>query len=77
MVQTDAHHCAVFFDITTPPAYLRPIVVLLAIGFIYVLDKYGSLPIFQTIAFTREREVFPAVALVPVIGISLLMTAVG
>ena len=76
-VQTDAHHGAGLFDITTLPAYLRLVVVLLAIGFIYVLGKYGSRPIFRAIAATRVREVFVAAALVLIIGISLLMTAVG
>ncbi len=73
----DAHHGGGFFDITTLPAYLRLVVVLLTIGFIYVLGRYGSRPIFRTIAATRVREVFVAAALTLVIGISLLMTAVG
>jgi CPA2 family monovalent cation:H+ antiporter-2/glutathione-regulated potassium-efflux system ancillary protein KefC len=77
VVHTDTHHGSGLFDITTLPAYLRLIVVLLAIGFIYVLGKYGSRPIFRTIAATRVREVFVAAALALVIGISLLMTAVG
>ena len=77
VVHADAHHGAGLFDITTLPAYLRLIVVLLAIGFIFVLGKYGSRPIFRAIAATRVREVFVAAALALVIGISLLMTAVG
>ncbi len=72
-----AHHGGGLFDITTLPAYLRLVVVLLAIGFIYVLGRYGSRPLFRTIAATRVREVFVAAALALVIGISLLMTAVG
>jgi CPA2 family monovalent cation:H+ antiporter-2/glutathione-regulated potassium-efflux system ancillary protein KefC len=77
LVHTDAHHGSGFFDITTLPAYLRLIVVLLAIGVIFVVGKYGSRPIFRAIAATRVREVFVAAALALVIGISLLMTAVG
>ena len=77
VVHTDAHHGAGFVDITTLPAYLRVIVVLLVIGFIFILGKYGSRPIFRAIAATRVREVFVAAALALVIGISLLMTAVG
>ncbi len=73
----EAHHGSGLFDITTLPAYLRLIVVLLAIGFIYILGRYGSRPLFRTIAATRVREVFVAAALALVIGISLLMTAVG
>ncbi len=76
-MHTDTHHGSALFDIAALPAYLRLIVVLLSIGFIYVLGKYGSRPIFQAIAAARVREVFVAAALALVIGISLLMTAVG
>jgi len=76
-LQTDSHHGSALFDIAALPAYLRLIVVLLSIGFIYVLGKYGSRPIFRAIAAARVREVFVAAALALVIGISLLMTAVG
>jgi len=76
-MHSDTHHGSAMFDITTLPAYLRLIVVLLSIGFIYVLGKYGSRPIFRAIAAARVREVFVAAALALVIGISLLMTAVG
>jgi len=76
-VQADAHHGAVLFDITKLPAYLRLVVILLAIGLIYVGGRYASRPVFRSIAATRVREVFVAAALALVIGISLLMTAVG
>lgn len=76
-MHADTDHSAALFDITTLPAYLRLIVVLLSIGFIYVLGKHGSRPIFRAIAAARVREVFVAAALALVIGISLLMTAVG
>jgi CPA2 family monovalent cation:H+ antiporter-2/glutathione-regulated potassium-efflux system ancillary protein KefC len=77
VTHADAHHGSALFDITTLPAYLRLIVVLLSIGFIYALGKYGSRPIFRAIAATRVREVFVAAALALIIGISLLMTTVG
>jgi len=77
VMHTDTHHGNTPFDITTLPAYLHLIVVLLSIGFIYVLGKYGSRPIFRAIAAARVREVFVAAALALVIGISLLMTTVG
>ncbi|MGD9045393.1 MAG: monovalent cation:proton antiporter-2 (CPA2) family protein [Desulfobacterales bacterium] len=78
VVHTDApHHGSGFFDITTLPAHLRLIVVLLAIGLIYAAGKFASRPIFRAIAASRIREVFVAAALALVIGISLLMTAVG
>ncbi|MDJ0854988.1 MAG: monovalent cation:proton antiporter-2 (CPA2) family protein [Desulfobacterales bacterium] len=76
-MHADTHHDSALFDIAALPAYLRLIVVLLSIGFIYVLGKYGSRPIFRAIAAARVREVFVAAALALVIGISLLMTAVG
>ncbi len=76
-MHADTHHGSALFDIAALPAYLRLIVVLLSIGFIYVLGKYGSRPIFRAIAAARVREVFVAAALALVIGISLLMTAVG
>ena len=76
-MHADTHHGSALFDITTLPAYVRIIVVLLSIGFIYVLGRYGSRPIFRAIAAARVREVFVAAALALVIGISLLMTAVG
>jgi glutathione-regulated potassium-efflux system protein KefB len=76
-MHTDTHHGSALFDITALPSYLRLIVVLLSICFIFVLGKYGSRPIFRAIAAARVREVFVAAALALVIGISLLMTAVG
>lgn len=76
-MHADTHHGGALFDIAALPAYLRLVVVLLSIGFIFVLGKYGSRPIFRAIAASRVREVFVAAALALVIGISLLMTAVG
>jgi CPA2 family monovalent cation:H+ antiporter-2/glutathione-regulated potassium-efflux system ancillary protein KefC len=77
VMHADTHHGSALFDITALPAYLRFIVVLVSIGFIFVLGKYVSRPIFRAIAAARVREVFVAAALALVIGISLLMTAVG
>jgi CPA2 family monovalent cation:H+ antiporter-2/glutathione-regulated potassium-efflux system ancillary protein KefC len=76
-MHADTHHGSALFDITTLPAYLRLIAVLLSSVFIYVLGKLGSRPIFRAIAAARVREVLVAAALALVIGISLLMTAVG
>lgn len=77
VAHTDAHHGPAFFDITALPGWLRLLVVLGAIGFIYVVGTYASRPVFRAIAATRVREVFVAAALALVIGISLLMTLVG
>ena len=73
----DAHHGTALFDITALPGWLRLLVVLGAIGFIYIAGTYASRPIFRAIAATRVREIFVAAALALVIGISLLMTLVG
>jgi monovalent cation:proton antiporter-2 (CPA2) family protein len=72
-----AVHGSELFDITALPGYQRLIVVLLAISFIYLLGRYASRPLFRAIAAARVREIFVAAALALIIGISLLMTAVG
>lgn len=76
-VHAEAHHGPALFDITALPGWLRLVVVLLAIGLIYVVGTYASRPIFRAIAATRIREIFVATALALVIGISLLMSLVG
>lgn len=70
-------HDPILFDISTLPAYLETIIIILSILFIYVLSKYISKPVFRIIAKTNVREIFIAVTLVIVVGISLLMTIVG
>ncbi len=76
-IHDDGHHQAVFFDIGSLPGYMQIIVTLLAILSIFLLGKFASRPIFRAIAATRVREIFVAAALALVVGISLLMTAVG
>ncbi len=73
----DGHHGSVLFDINALPEYMQVIVILSAIFFIFFLGKFVSRPIFRAIAVTRVREIFVAAALALVVGISLLMTAVG
>jgi len=73
----DDHHSSALFDIGSLPGYLRILVTLLAILSIFLLGKYGSRPMFRAIAATKVREIFVAAALALVVGISLLMTAVG
>lgn len=73
----DGHHGSLFFDIGSLPGYLRISVTILAILSIFFLGKFAARPIFRTIAATKVREVFVAAALALVVGISLLMTAVG
>lgn len=73
----DGHHGSVLFDIGALPGYLQITVTLLAVLSIFLLGKFASRPIFRAIAATRVREIFVAAALALVVGISLLMMAVG
>lgn len=76
-IHDDGHHASALFDIGSLPGYMRIAVTLFAILSIFLLGKFASRPIFRTIAATRVREIFVAAALALVVGISLLMTAVG
>ena len=73
----DGHHNSALFDIGSLPGYMQIVVTLLAILSIFFLGKFASRPVFRAIAATRVREIFVAAALALVVGISLLMTAVG
>ncbi|MFT5702200.1 MAG: monovalent cation:proton antiporter-2 (CPA2) family protein [Desulforhopalus sp.] len=70
-------HGSMLFDIGSLPGYQQILVTLLAIFSIFFLGKFASRPIFRTIAATKVREIFVAAALAIVVGISLLMMAVG
>lgn len=72
----DSHHGALF-DISSLPVGWRVAVTAFAILLILIVGKYGSKPMFRAIAASRVREVFVAAALALVIGISVLMYAVG
>ncbi len=76
-MHSDGHHGSTLFDIGSLPGYLRILVTLLAILSIFFLGKFASRPMFRVIAATKVREIFVAAALALVVGISLLMTAVG
>jgi len=76
-LHADDHHGSALFDIGALPGYLQLVVTLLAILSIFLLGKFASRPIFRAIAATRVREIFVAAALALVVGISLLMIAVG
>ncbi len=71
------HHGSSLIDITALPGYQRIILTVLAIASIYLLGRFASRPIFRAVAATRVREIFVAAALALVVGISLLMIAVG
>lgn len=74
---TDTHHESALFDIHSLPTYLRLLVTFFAVFSIFILGKFASRPIFRAIASTGVREIFVAAALALVVGISLLMIAVG
>jgi CPA2 family monovalent cation:H+ antiporter-2/glutathione-regulated potassium-efflux system ancillary protein KefC len=76
-IHDGGHLESALFDIQSLPGYLQALVTLLAVLSIFFLGKFASRPIFRTIASTRVREIFVAAALAMVVGISLLMTAVG
>jgi monovalent cation:proton antiporter-2 (CPA2) family protein len=59
------------------PAPVRALVVLGAIAAIVAGGHYGMGPAFRLVARTRLRELFTAASLLLVIGIALLMQAVG
>ncbi len=76
-MHSEGSHDSTLFDIGSLPGYLRILVTLLAIFSIFFLGKFASRPMFRAIAATKVREIFVAAALALVVGISLLMTAVG
>ena len=59
------------------PIYAKALVILGAMAAIIFAGRYLTRPVFRYIAKTRLREMFTAVSLLLVIGIALLMTAVG
>ncbi len=63
--------------VETLPAPLRALVVLGAIAGLVAGGHYAMGPAFRLVARTRLRELFTAASLLLVIGIALLMQAVG
>jgi Kef-type K+ transport system membrane component KefB len=59
------------------PAWAGTLAVLGAVGAIVAGGRFLVRPIFRAIARTRLREIFTAAALLLVVGIALLMGAVG
>lgn len=51
--------------------------ILLALAIVFVGGRFAVRPLFRIIASTRSREVFTAGALLLVVGVAVLMTAVG
>ncbi|MDC7218772.1 MAG: monovalent cation:proton antiporter-2 (CPA2) family protein [Spirochaetales bacterium] len=65
------------FDISSLPGSIQLLLTIGALLAIFFIAKFVSRPLFRTIAATGVREIFIAAALALVVGISLLMTAVG
>ena len=63
--------------VATLPGWLQGIVVLAAVAGIVGGGRFLLRPVFRAIARTKLREVFTATALLLVVGIALLMQAVG
>lgn len=61
----------------TLPAWAQTLMVLGSVLFIVVVGRYLIPPFFRLIAKTGMREMFTAAALLLVVGIAVLMTAVG
>ncbi|GGH30382.1 Kef-type potassium/proton antiporter, CPA2 family [Cribrihabitans marinus] len=59
------------------PGWGVTLVTIAAVGFIILAGVYLTRPVFRFIHATRLREMYTALALVIVVGISLLMTLVG
>lgn len=59
------------------PAYLQTICVALIIGIVVMGGRYLSHYMFYFIARTNVREVFTAISLALVVGITLLMQSIG
>jgi CPA2 family monovalent cation:H+ antiporter-2 len=59
------------------PAWLSGLLTLAAILSVALVGNYATRPLFRFIAMAGLRELFTASALLVVVGIALLMTAVG
>jgi len=59
------------------PAWQQAIVVFAAVAMIVLAGRYLMRPLFRLIAMTGLREIFVALALALVVGITLLMELVG
>ncbi|GGG12266.1 potassium transporter [Rhizobium wenxiniae] len=63
--------------LTDLPGWASAVLTLAAVGVVVAAAHYLSRPIFRTIALLGLREVFTAAALLVVVGITVLMSAVG
>ncbi|HTN98333.1 MAG TPA: monovalent cation:proton antiporter-2 (CPA2) family protein [Nordella sp.] len=63
--------------LTTLPAWQQALTVFAAVGLIVLAGRFLMRPLFRLIAMTGLREIFVALALALVVGITLLMETVG
>lgn len=59
------------------PAFMKTLVIVGAITFIYVIGRYIITPYFKYVGQLQVREIYTASALLLVIGVSILMQKVG
>jgi CPA2 family monovalent cation:H+ antiporter-2 len=59
------------------PGWMQTLALLAAVGLVVVLGRFVIVPLLRVVARTRLRELFTASALLIVVGIALLMQAVG
>lgn len=59
------------------PSWLQTIIVIGSIGLIYLIGRYLVNPLLKLVAKTRLQELFTAVALLLVMGVSYVMELVG
>lgn len=66
------------YDLTSGlPVWLRAVVVLATVAGIIIAGRLVMRPVFRAIAATQLREAFTATALLIVVGVALLMIAIG
>ena len=76
VIQDEAHHAAPSL-VDGLPGWAVTLVTIAAIAFIILAGVYLTRPVFRFIHATRLREMYTALALLIVVGISFLMTLVG
>lgn len=77
---SSGHHGAAHHSLSLVeglPGWAVTLVTIAAIGFVILAGVYLTRPLFRFIHATRLREMYTALALMIVVGISFLMTLVG
>jgi monovalent cation:proton antiporter-2 (CPA2) family protein len=63
--------------ITHLPGYWQALIVAAVIGLLIMTGRYFSIHLFRVIARSRQREIFTALSLALIVGITLLMLMIG